>query len=240
MQAAIEILALPQVFEGNPAHARHDPHAQHHVKRVGQFQADFCQGGTGRSHQIRNHIEGVSAHASGAEGMELAVHLPGRGPMIGRTGVLLGGSAYKSAILTAGHVVRFGTVIITARQFLLVELEQNPLGQRFFRQPFLFLPGPVAPDYFIRLAQRRHFLDPANDGLIGGVGRVHLVYHCHQTYRKAALKVKDCMGLIVVRALAVLRLVQSRTLLLRRHPQVGQRADKLEDDKRSRRRREPR
>ena len=169
MQPAVEIPPRPQLFISHLPHARHDPHAQHHINGVRTLDANLGQRGAGRSHQVGDHIHRAAAHGPGAEGLEFAVHLPGGHPIIGRPRLLGGFRAHKRAVLAARYIRHIGPVVITAGQLLLVELDQHPLRHGFLRQQLFLGGGAVTPKNVVRLAKFGHFVHPSDDNGIGGV-----------------------------------------------------------------------
>ena len=88
-KTAIEIVTLAEMIEGNLPHARHDPHVEHDVDRVRQFDADLAQRRAGRPHEVWHHIHRAPAHRPIAKPIELAIHLRGWRPVVGRPGLLL-------------------------------------------------------------------------------------------------------------------------------------------------------
>ena len=53
------------------AHARHDVHRDHHVRRIGDLHADLGDRRANRAHRVGNHIHRAAAHRAGEQ--------PGRG-----------------------------------------------------------------------------------------------------------------------------------------------------------------
>jgi len=140
------------MFPRDIAHAGHDAHAQHDVSGIHQFQADLAQRRAGRPHQIRHDIHGSPSHAISSQIIKPFIHFFGRCPVIGWSRLFLGLGANESGLLHACDIVGMGTMIITARQFFLVELDKDSFLNRLGRERFLFRFRPVAPDHLIRLA----------------------------------------------------------------------------------------
>ena len=55
VETAHKVVIAQRVQHGRP-HSGHDPHRGGHVRRIGQFNADFRQRRTNRAHTERNHI----------------------------------------------------------------------------------------------------------------------------------------------------------------------------------------
>ena len=120
MQAAREVAVLAELLPGHLAHARHDPHAQGDVDRVGHLHADAGQGRTGRSHDERDNVQGPAVHAPVEQPAEQVVSLPGRHPVVGSAGEVFAVRADVRAVLGARHVVGVAAVQVTAGQLVLV------------------------------------------------------------------------------------------------------------------------
>ena len=179
MKAAVEFIAVAELLEGDVAHARHDSHAERYVKGVGEFNPHFRKRRTWRSHEVRNHVHRTSAHCARAIAAKLLIHFLRRHPVIRWAGFLLVHSAYKCGLFDTGDIVGIRAMIIAAWQLLLVELDQNPLFDRFSRQRPSFRLRAIAPEDVFRLAKFHHLRDPGQHGLIGRIA-LSRRFLCHR------------------------------------------------------------
>src|SRR5882672_480251 len=84
MKAGYEMPAFAQNFPHLFRHARHDVHADYHVGRIGQFDADMRDVRAERPHGERDHIEGPAPHTAVEELVQGCAHLPGIDPVVRR------------------------------------------------------------------------------------------------------------------------------------------------------------
>ena len=124
---------VAELIERDLAHARHDPHVQHDVDRVGDLEADLGQRRTGRAHEVRHDVHRAPAHRAFEQAVQLRIHLRRLGPVVRRPGFLLRRRADEGALLDARDVVRIRAMEIAARKFLLVQLDQHVLLERLPR-----------------------------------------------------------------------------------------------------------
>ena len=108
VQAGHEVAVVAQHVEHRLAHAGHDPHVDGHVRRVGQLDADVGDRAPERTHREGHHVHGAALHGAGVEPEQLLLHLRGRPPVVGRTGVLLALGADEGAVLDPGDVAGVG------------------------------------------------------------------------------------------------------------------------------------
>ena len=166
VQAAVEIVRIPQLFQGHLSHARHDAHAQDHVEGIGQFDADLGEGGACRTHEVGDDIHRAALHRAGAVSAELVIHGLGSHPVVGGPGIFLHLGADEGALLHARHVVGFGAMIITAGELLLIQSHENPLAHGLLRQRRPLRLRAVAPVDLVRLAELDLGFDPGDQGLV--------------------------------------------------------------------------
>ena len=108
----------------------------------------------GITYIVRPRIEPVEPSA------QLGVGLGGLHPVVGRAGVVLCRRADEGELLGARDVVGIRAMQVAAGALLLVERDQDALGDRLLGEPVLLGFRTVAPDDAIRLGQRGDFRDP--------------------------------------------------------------------------------
>ena len=90
-------------------------------------------------------------------------------PVVRRPGFLFCWCADKSELLDTRDVVRIRPVQIRARNFLLVQLDQDVLLERLSDQKLVLALRAVAPENVLGLCQRRDLLHPIEHSLVGGL-----------------------------------------------------------------------
>ena len=98
--------------------------------------------------------------------MKFGVDLSRFAPIVRGTGFFLCWRADECELLNAGDVVWIGTVQTRARNFFLVQFNQDVLLHRFLKQVFVFAIGPVTPKNVFRLGENLHLVDPIEHGLV--------------------------------------------------------------------------
>ena len=156
------------------AHARHDAHVDDDVGRIGDLDADLADGRIQRAHREGNHIHRAALHAALEQSEQLLLHLDGIGPMIRRPGFVLGLRADERPVLHARHVAGMRAGQIRAGALLFIELDERAALDHQVAQHLVLGVRAVAPEDFLRLAERRHFVDPGNQFLIGCSWFVHV------------------------------------------------------------------
>ena len=97
---------LVDLLEDRQADARHDPHVDDDVGRVGQLHADLRHRRADRPHAERQHVHRPAAHAAVEQLLQLAAHLERVHPVVGRAGGVLRQRADEGAVLDAGDIAR--------------------------------------------------------------------------------------------------------------------------------------
>jgi hypothetical protein len=57
-------------------------------------------------------------------------------------------------------------VIVTAREFFLVQPDENAFGDGFFREQLVFRSGTIAPENLVGPTESDLFLDPCLERLV--------------------------------------------------------------------------
>ena len=177
MHAGHEVAVFAEHVVHGPAHTRHQPHVDRHVRAVGQLHADVRDVRTQRTHRERHHVHRATAHAAGKQAAQRATHLRRVHPVVGRTGLLARGRADEGAILDARHVRRIGPGQVGVRALLRVEPLERTRRHHLGAQTVVLRLGAVAPDHARRLRQARDLADPGQQPLVpdprgrGKVGR---------------------------------------------------------------------
>ena len=94
--------------EDRVPHARHDPHADGDVGRVGEFDADVGERRAERPHAERDHVHRPPAHAAVEQAAQRRLHLPRRDPIVGRARVSLAQATDERTVLDARDVAGVG------------------------------------------------------------------------------------------------------------------------------------
>ncbi len=170
VQAAHEVAVAERVEHGAP-HARHDPHADGDVGRVGELHADVGDRGADRAHAERDHVERAAAHRPAVERGQRLLHLARRHPVVGGAGVVLLRAADEGAILDARDVARVGAAEVRVRPLLLVQADEGAALDHLGAEAVVLLLGAVAPVHGVRLAELDHLVDPLHELLVRHVRR---------------------------------------------------------------------
>ena len=155
-----------QLVEHRLAHARHDAHVDDHIRRVGNFNADFANGRAERSHGKRDDIHRASFHAPVEQAQQLLLHLGGVGPVVRGAGFVPGLGANKGPVFDARHVAGMRAGQVTARTFLGVEFDKGAAFHHQVAERLIFRVRTVTPVNAFRLAEFGHFLDPGKKLLV--------------------------------------------------------------------------
>ena len=108
------------------SHARHDPHAEHDVDGIGDFEADFGERRIRRPHDVGNDEHRPPAHRAFQQAVKFRVGFRGLGPVIGRAGFLFRRRADESELLDPRDVVRIRAMQIGAGSFSWLSLSSTP------------------------------------------------------------------------------------------------------------------
>ena len=177
-------LAVAQRIERAAAHARHDPHVHHDVRRVGQLHAELRQRRAERSHAERDDVHRPAPHAAREQLTQRLPHLLRVDPVVRRPGVLLPLAADEGAVLDPGHVTRVGQGEEAVGTEGGIEALEGAGGDHLFAEPLGFGGRSVTPVDRLGSAEFRHLGDPRDEPLIlhparraggggGGWGRGH-------------------------------------------------------------------
>ena len=166
VQAGNERTGQAQLVEHRLAHARHDAHVNDHIRRVGNFNADFANGRAERSHGKRDDIHRASFHAPVEQAQQLLLHLVGVGPVVRGAGLVLGFGANKGPVFDARHVAGMRAGQVTTRTFLRIQFDQRAAFDHQVAERLVFRVRTVTPVNAFRLAEFGHFFDPGKGFLI--------------------------------------------------------------------------
>ncbi len=159
-------IAAQHVIDG-AAHARHEPHVDHHVGAVGELDADVGDRRAQRPHAERDDVHRAAAHAA-IEQARLAVapvlqdgaHLVGGHPVVGGARVLGPRRADEGAVLDPRHVGRIGPRQIRVGALDGVEALERAGRDHLVAQAVVLGLTAVTPLDAIGLAQRGHLGHP--------------------------------------------------------------------------------
>ena len=177
MQARDERAVRAELVEHGLAHARHDAHIDDHVRRVGDFNADFANGRIERAHGKRNDVHRPPLHAAVEQAEQFLLHLGGVGPIVRGAGFIPGLRADVSPVFDARHVAGMRAGEITTRAFFGVELDEGAALHHQVAERLVLRVRTVAPMDAFRLAKFGHLLDPGEQFLICRRCVVHCVRH---------------------------------------------------------------
>ncbi len=152
-------VAAKRVEDGG-AHARHDPHVGDDIGAICNLYADFCDWRADWPHAERDHVHCPPGHATVEQPVERRPHLCRRGPIVGGTGIVFVHGAYERPILDTANVGRMRAREVAVRTLLRVEPDESSRIDHHLAQLIVFLLSPVGPHDLIRLAQRRHLVNP--------------------------------------------------------------------------------
>ena len=99
-------------------------------------------------------------------GVSSAFILSGVHPVVGRTGVFFFLRADVGAVFDASDVARMAAREKRIRPQLRIQLDERAAGDHLVAEPVVFLLRTVAPIDLVRLAKRRHLLDPLEELLV--------------------------------------------------------------------------
>ncbi len=170
VETADEIIGIAQLVQHLLAHAGHDGHADDHIDGVGDLDAHLGKAGSHRAHAEGDHIHGPPLHGAA---QHIGSHLIGLlriHPVVGGTAVRLIAGADKCAALHTSHIVQRRTVIVAARELLLVQLDQFSGGHGLPAQTLQLFLAAVDPDDTIGASQLFGVLNKLQDGFVRGQG----------------------------------------------------------------------
>ena len=150
----------PRASSTGGAHARHDPHRDRDIGRVGHLHADVGDRRAERAHAEGDDIHGSSAHAAVEKISQGLLHGNGINPVVGRPRVVIAPATDECSVLDPGHVSRVRESQVAVRSFFGVEPPEGPLLHEQLAQPVVFLLRAVAPDDFVGPTQLRHLINP--------------------------------------------------------------------------------
>ena len=170
VETADEIIGIAQLVQDFLAHAGHDGHADDHIDGIGDLDAHLGKAGSHRAHAEGDHIHGPPLHGAAQHIGSHLISLLGIHPVVGGAAVRLIAGADKGAAFHAGHIVQRRTVIVAARELLLVQLDQFSGGHGLPAQTFQLFLAAVDPDDPIGAGQRFGVLNKLQDGFVRGQG----------------------------------------------------------------------
>ncbi len=154
--------------------ARHDPHVDDDVGRVGQLHADLRHRRADRAHAERQHVHRAARHAAAEEFLQLAAHLVGVHPVVGRPGVVLRERADERALLDAGHVAGVRSGVVAAGPEIVVQFRERARGDHLGTEPLVLFLRPIHPVHRGGAREFAHLLDPTQQVAVGGQGHRHV------------------------------------------------------------------
>ena len=177
-------------FDDLVADARHDLHARHDVRGVGELHAEPRQLAADRAHREGHHVEGAATHRALEETGELVAHLDRIAPVVGGAGVRRVLGADEGARLDAGDIVRVAARQEAVRPVLGVELQQAPLLDHLVDEAVELGARAVDPDDAVGLEQSGVVVDPGTQ--LGAMlamtasGRIGVIPPCASETRAAS------------------------------------------------------
>ena len=160
VHAGDERAVAAQRVEDGGAHARHDAHVGHDIGAICNLDADLGDWRADWPHAERDHVHCPPGHAAVEQPVERLPHLRRRGPIVGGTGIVFVDGADEGAILDAANVGRMRAGEVAVRTLLRVEPDERSRIDHHLAKPVVFLLRSVHPHDLIRLAQRRHLVNP--------------------------------------------------------------------------------
>ncbi len=160
VQSAHELSVLAQNLEYPGSDPGHDMHVGHHVRRVGDLDANVRNRRADRTHTVRNHVHRAAGHGPGVEPLQLLFHLGRIFPIVGWAGLVFGLRADESSVFDPGHVRRIGPDQNAVRTLLLRETNGCAGQHHQSQHALVFLRGAVTPVNSIRFAELRRFFHP--------------------------------------------------------------------------------
>ena len=154
--------------ECDASHSRHGPHGHDDIRRISDFDSDAGHGGTDRTHEKRNHIQGAAAHRAGEQPRQRCSHLCRVAPVVGGAGVALGFGTDERAAFHAGHVVGVAAREERVRAEFSVERDERRRGDQFVDQVLTFTQRPVAPVNLVGGGEPRNLVNPLPQVVAGG------------------------------------------------------------------------
>ena len=153
--------AVAQGLQHVAAHARHDPHRHHDIRRIGDLHADVGDWRADRPHAERHDVHGAAAHTSVEESLQSLLHRDGIDPVIGRSRIVPAETADECSVFDPGHIRRVREDQVTVGPLLRVQEAKDPFLHEQLAEPVVFLLRAVAPDHVVGPAQHCHLLDPS-------------------------------------------------------------------------------
>ena len=164
-----EVAVLTDQVKSRRAHARHDPHVDHDVGRVGDLDAELRDRAAERAHAERHDVHRAAAHRAVEEGAQRLAHLVGGHPVVGGAGILFALGADVGAVLDAGDVLGVGAGQEAVRALLLVQLDEGAGLDQLGGEAVPLLLRAVGPHHPVGLGQGGDLFDPGQQlGVLGG------------------------------------------------------------------------
>ncbi len=153
---------VAELVEHRLAHARHDPHVDDDVGRVGDLDADLAERRVERPHGERDHVHRAPRHAAVEERAQRLAHLLRLRPVVGGTGVVLASRADERAVLDAGHVARVRAGEEGARALLGIERREGAARDHLLTEGAVLLLRTVTPVDVRGPAEPAHLVHPGS------------------------------------------------------------------------------
>jgi hypothetical protein len=166
VQAFDESAILLDAVQRRRAHARHDPHVEHDVGAVGDFDAAARVGRIDRTHAVGHDIHRAALHAACEQCVNPGVRSRWLHPVVVRAGVFLLRRADEGDVLDACDVRRVGAVQVAVGEGCLVQLDQVT-GPQHLLDEFVALDVRAgAPVNTVGSRQLRGQFNPVAQGCI--------------------------------------------------------------------------
>ncbi len=181
VHARHEVAVLAEHVERAGAHARHDPHRNGDVGRVGELDADVGDRGAERAHRERHDVQRAPAHAALEQAAERLAHLGRVLPVVRRSCVGLVLRADEGAVLDARDIARVGQRQVRVGLLRVGEALERAGVDELLAEPVVLLSRPVAPVDAVRLGQCCDVFDPGAELCMAGrrvgvgIGDAHVI-----------------------------------------------------------------
>ena len=162
-----------EALENFSANLGHNAHVHDNVGAVGDFDADFGEGGIKRAHAEGDDVHGTTLHAAFEEAAESFLHLDGVCPVVGRAGVFFLFGADECPIFDASNVGRGGTSQEAAGAFFLIQFDKCALLDHHFAKFIIFFLRTVAPIDGVGRTKLGDFFDPLLSSFVSGTSQFH-------------------------------------------------------------------
>ena len=166
MHGRHEISPLPDLLERRGAHAGHDLHVDHDVRRVRELDTELGDVRAERAHRERDDVHWTSAHAAFEEALQDPLHLDGVHPVVRGTSVGLELRADVRAALDAGDVTRGGACQERVGAQFGVESHEHAAVDHLLGESIPLGLGAVTPNDLIGLGECGDLFNPLEQLLV--------------------------------------------------------------------------